>query len=249
MLADRLDRVAYEVRLAWKPLILAPLAVLALVAPVVLLDRLRGQSPAHILLAGVEMLLPTVAGIITASMLASDDALELQLTTPRPYRRTALLRLALISGWMACLAALGLGGIALFRQLDVPAFAISWPIALRIVVVQGVWFAPLCWLVAVGFLVAALMRSRTASGAVLGGLWLIDIVFVGTIAQTTWLRPLLLFPASLLLFPATHISREAFTRYWLDTRVALVATALVVLPIAWLLLRNSERLLKGVTAE
>ncbi len=244
-----IDRLYYELRLLWKALVLAPLAALALVAVVVALDRVQGTNAQHILLAGIEMLLPTVAAMVVAVTLASDDALELHLTMPRHYDQTAVLRLLLISGWIACLTTLWLDSLLVTQQLTLPTFTHTDPAILRVVVVQGLWFAPLLWLSAVGFLLAALTRSRTISGAALGGLWLLEIVFAGTLAQTAWLRPLLLFPATLLLYPAASVSRSDFIRYWLDTRLALIATALVFMAAGWLLLRNPEHLLKGVTAE
>jgi hypothetical protein len=245
-----LDRVRYEIKLAAKALGLTPLALLAPVGLLVLAQHVvLHQSSGHVLLASVEMLLPTAASVIVTATLAHDAAAELQLSMPRPYHTTGMLRLALISGWMACLAALTLGGMDVFRLLYVPRFAQAsapWVVAL---LAQLLWLAPLAWMVGVGLCLALLTTSRTASGALIGGIWLLDVLFVGTLAQTVWLRPFLLFPATLVLFPATDARRADVITYWLDTRLELLAMAAALLVVGWLLLHDTEGLLKGATEE
>ncbi|HUY78982.1 MAG TPA: hypothetical protein VMV29_19570 [Ktedonobacterales bacterium] len=242
-----LDRLRYEIRLARKPLLLAPLALLIIVVALVALERALGQSPARLLLATAEMLLPTLAGMLVAATLANDDALELHLTTLRAYPGTGALRVATLLAWFGVLSCLTLGILAASGMLSLPDFALANPA--RWVVAQLVWLAPLLALAALGACLALLTKSRSASGALLGGAWLLDLIFVGAIAQTAWLRPALLFPATLVIYPATHVSRADFMTYWLTTRLDLLGAALLLFLVGWALLHNSESLLKGAIAE
>lgn len=88
-----------------------------------------------------------------------------------------------------------------------------------------------------------------ASGTALGGIWLLDILFVSIVTQTDWLHPLLLFPATLVIFPATSVSWVDVVTYWLTTRIQLLEMAAGFLLIGWLLLHDTERLLRGATEE
>ena len=243
------DRLRHEVKLAWKTMLLAPMLAAAPVGLIAALQRVHGENPAHVLLAGIEMLLPIAAGVMVAATVAHDDALELHLTTPRPYDRTTMLRLLVIAGWTALLAALATAAVARLGLLREPPFArLVSPLA-RVPLTELVWLAPLLWLVGAGLCLGMLTKSRTAGGALLGGIWLLDILSTGVIAQTSWLRPFLLFPATLVIYPASAVSRADFDTYWLNTRFGLLAMALALLPLGWLLLRNSEALLKGATEE
>lgn len=243
------DRLWHEVKLAWKTLLVAPLLAAAPVGLIVALQRVHGENPAHALLAGIEMLLPVAAGVMVATTVAHDDALELHLTTPRPYDRTAMLRVLVIAGWTALLAAAATAGASWRGVLDEPSFAQAVSAPVRALVTELVWLAPLLWLVGIGLCLGMLTKSRTASGALLGGIWLLDILSTGVIMQTSWLRPFLLFPTTLVIYPASAVSRADFDTYWLNTRFGLLAMALALLPLGWLLLRNSEALLKGATEE
>jgi hypothetical protein len=104
---------------------------------------------------------------------------------------------------------------------------------------QLTWLAPLFWFVAVGLCLALLIRSRSASGALVGGIWIIETIFYGYFAYTDWLRPVFLFPTTL----APSIN------FWLTDRFELLGTAMVLLPLGWLLLHNSEALLQGAAGE
>jgi len=64
---------------------------------------------------------------------------------------------------------------------------------------------------------------------------------------TPWLRPVLLFPTTLVI-PPTVIPQYWYD-VWLSNRFELIATGLVLLPIGWLLLHNSEGLLKSMSED
>ena len=182
-------------------------------------------------------------------MTAQDAALELHLTMPRAYRATNIIRLSMILVWCTCLAVCCLVGISVFKVFYTPDFMQAWSPGVCFLTLQMLWCVPLLWFVTGGTCVALLTQSRTASGTLLGGIWLFDILFTGIISSVSWLRPLLLFPATLIIFPATHISYAVFNTYWLTTRFDLLGMSLVFFVTSWFLLHNTERLLKGATEE
>lgn len=243
------DRLCFELRLAWKPLVFTPLIFLAPLTGLVALQYALKQSPAHVLLAAVEMALPMAAGVIVTTTISQDAALELQLTMPIAYRRTGMLRMVMVTLWGSLVSALALAVVASFHLLYLPTFAHAYPALAKVVLLQLIWLAPLLWLVSVGICLSLLTQSTAAGGAMLGGIWLLDILLVGIIAQTDWLYPALLFPATLVMFPATTVSRVDVVTYWLTTRIQLLEMAAGFLLIGWLLLHDTERLLKGATEE
>jgi len=186
-----------------------------------------------LLAVGFEMCLPMATGMLVASFCSRDEVVELQLTMPGAYAQTARYRLALLAGWPA-LFALAAGAL-LYRQgiWPRPAQVAAWATLPQAVVAPLVWLAPLFWCVAVGLLLALVLRSRAASAAVLGGIWVAQIAFYRSIAATLALQPVFLF--------ATTFTPDADD--WLTTRLELVATALVVLPLAWRLLGRKEAVL------
>ena len=90
-----------------------------------------------------------------------------------------------------------------------------------------------------GFCLALLIRSRSASSALLGGIWMIEAIFYGYFTIIDWLKPLFLFPTTL----APGIS------FWLSNRIELLIAALALILVGWLLLHNSELLLQGTAGE
>src|SRR2546428_411002 len=69
----------------------------------------------------------------------------------------------------------------------------------------------------------------------------------GLFAATTWLHPVFLFPTTLL--PLVGPLPQAILNSWLTNRFELIGTALVLLLLGWLLLRNPEGLLKTSSEE
>jgi hypothetical protein len=243
------DRLYYEIKLLGKRALLTP--IILLLAFVVLAFVLQTQhvDPARTLLGGIEMMLPIAIGTIIGTVVAHDPALELHLTLVHKYHMTGMLRLLCILSLAIALALIYINSLAISHMLYLPLFMQSWTPLAVFVQIQLIWLAPLLWCMSVGFCFSLLLQSRTAGVALLGGIWIAEIVFKDFIAINNWLRPVLLFPFTLVGYPATHASQAGYNLYFLNTRFELIGMALVFFFLGWLLLRNTEHMLKGITAE
>ena len=237
-----LDRFRYEIQLLGKRVILTPMLIMVGFAFLAFLLHNLHTNPARTLSASLEIILPLAAGFVVATITSQDPAIELQLSMPRSYDRTALGRLTIIASWTIVIALLSSITSFALKLAFVPQPSQSWPAPLQFLTGQLTWLAPLLWLVAVGLCLALLLRSRAASGALLGGIWIAEIIFKDYIAATTWLHPVFLFPTTLLPLVGT-VPADIFN-LWLSNRFELIGTALVLLLVGWLLLRNPEGLLK-----
>ena len=243
-----LDRLRYEFRLMGGKVLWTPVLVMLGFALFALLLIRIHTSPGRFLAASLEMSLPLAAGVVVATVISQDAAIELQLTLPRKYHLTAMLRLLLIVGWTICIAVVSDRVLAALKFEYMPAQMQSWVTPFQYLTLQLVWFAPLLWFVGFGLCLALLLRSRTASGALLGGIWIMEIIFKDYLALTPWLRPVLLFPTTLIFYPQPIILQDIFD-LWFANHFQVLLTALVLLPLGWLLLRNPEGLLKGSSEE
>ena len=234
-----LDRLRYEIILMGRRVILTPILVMVGFTLFALLLHYLKVIPARFLSAGLEMMLPLAAGVIVATITSQDLALELQLTMPKKYYRTAMARLALIALWSMLVALLSSAIISVIKLAFVPTQLLRWTDPLQFIANQLTWFSPLLWFVGMGLCLAMLTRSRTASGAILSGIWLVEIVFKDFFAGTNWLQPVYLFTTTLT--PTAN--------FWLANRIEVLLMALILLPIGWYLLRNPEGLLKGSSEE
>ena len=237
-----LARFQYEFRIVGKWAFLVPLlgmsclALLAAILTILHVDHLR---IAQVLTASLEMILPLVAGLLVATIVSHDAAIELQLTLSSKYRYTALLRITLIAGWIACVALFCGVFIYHLKYWRVPAQLSTLAVLPQFLAGQLTWIAPLLWFVTLGFCLALLIRSRSAGSAILGGIWVIEAIFYGYFALLDWLKPIFLFPTTL----------DPGIDFWLPNRLGLLGIALLFLGIGWLLLYNTEALLLGTPGE
>ena len=146
-------------------------------------------------------------------------------------------RLAIISIWTACVAVtatmiLQWAGLAKIQQ-----FTATFPPMLQWETAQLTWLAPLLWFVTIGLFLALLLRSRAASTALLGGIWVAENLMYGLLISTSWLHPVFLFATTLTPF-------SLLTTFWLMNRIELIGTALLFLLIDWFQLHQSETLLQ-----
>ncbi len=242
------ERLYYELRVMGKRVILTPtlLAIGSTLFAAFL--QTRQVDPARFLSGMLEIILPIATALVVATIASQDPAIELQLTAPRLYSRTAMQRIAMILGWAIVIALLGSIVVNALHMAYVPQQMLGWAATLAFLANQLTWLAPLLWLAAVGLCLALLLHSRAASSAILGGIWILEIIFKDALAAASWLHPVLLFPTTLILFPSTLIPNSIFWE-WLVSRYEILGTGLVLLALGWLLLRNSEALLKGAGEE
>ena len=236
------DRIWYELRILGRWVILIPpLIILTFVSlgGILTIMQVGHFRISQVLTASLEMVLPLTAGLLTATIVSYDTAIELQMTLPKTYRLTAFVRLGLIIAWTSCIALFSSVFVYHLRFWHMPSQVESWKVPPQFLIVQLTWIAPLCWFVGVGFSLALLIRSRSASSALLGGIWMIEAIFYAYFVFIDWLKPLFLFPTTL----APGIS------YWLSNRIELLITAIVLLLLDWFMLKNSEKLLEGTASE
>jgi hypothetical protein len=242
-----LDRFRYELQLLGNRVILTPILVMVGFAGLAELLHHLHTNPARTLSGSLEIILPLAASVIVATITSQDPAIELQLTVPEKYAKTAPGRLAIIATWTICIALLSSICIFALKFAYVPQPSQSLSAPSQFLIGQLTWLAPLLWLVAVGLCLALLLHSRSASGALLGGIWIAEIIFKDYIAATDWLHPVFLFPTTLL--PLVGPIPQAIFNSWLANRFELIGTALVLLLLGWLLLRNPEGLLRTSSEE
>jgi hypothetical protein len=184
---------------------------------------------ADMITVALEAGLPLAVGVMTAGVAAQEPAIELQLALQTPYRLTAMRRFALILAWTALIEVL----ITLLLAAAAP-----WALLKPVMEEQLTWLAPVLWFAAVGALLALLMRSHAASGAVLGGIWVAQHLLHGYFGSINWLQPWFAFAT---LYNAT-------ASFWLANRVELIATAAALFVAVWFYLRNTEWRFSGEEA-
>jgi hypothetical protein len=237
-----LDRFRYELRIMGKWVLLIPVLMIFAFVVLAVLLTLMHVAPlriSQVLTASLEMMLPLAAGVVLATIISHDAAIELQLTLPKTYRVTAVGRLVLITVWTGALALFASVFIYHLKFWRVPSQVASWTVLPQFLIGQLTWVAPLLWFVAIGLCLALLLRSRSASSALLGGIWTAEAIFYGFFSTTDWLKPVFLFPTTL----------DPGINFWLVNRLALLGTALVCLVVGWFLLAHTERLLQGTAGE
>ncbi|HET8911922.1 MAG TPA: hypothetical protein VFN23_10685 [Ktedonobacteraceae bacterium] len=242
------DRIRYEIRLMGRKVLLTPILVMLGVGLFSLLLKYINTEPSRFLSAGLEMMIPIGAGIIIGTVAPLDPSLELQLTFPRKYYRTAMARIVLI---LLCSAGVALlsSGILLALKLDfVPVVEPHWPAFAQFVLGLLVWLAPLLWCAGACLCISLLLRSRTAGAAVLAALWIGEILFKDTLIATHWLWPIYLFPVTLTPLGAETLPANLIAD-WFTNRYELLGTALVFFLLGWWMLHNTEGLLKGASEE
>ncbi len=236
-----LDRLRYELRLLGKPVFLTPpLVVMGLTLLLTLANRnVTAVTMARAIGGSLEMLLPMAAGIVVATIATHDPAIELQLTMPHCYHRTANARFLFILLWSAVVSLLTSVLLLVLGHWRLPAQIAHWSQPWQFLAWQLTWLSSTLWLVALGLALSLLLRSRSVSGALIGVFSFAEIVFHSVFDSYNFLHPFNLFP--LTFTPGVD--------YWLANRVELLGMAAVLLILAWFLLRRSELLLSHTPGE
>lgn len=218
------DRFRYELKLMGKRVILTPILVMVGFAALGVLLHSMKVDPARTLSAGLEMILPLMAGVVVSAIISQDQAIEVQLTVPKKYHMTVMRRLAIILGWTVVIALASSVIIAMLNLGFIPQETPVWSVPFPFLAGQLTWAA-----------------------ALLCGIWIVEIIFKDLFAVSAWLKPVFLFPTTLLALGGPLPS--ALFAAWLANRFEVLATGLLLLPIGWLLLRSPERLLNGSSEE
>ncbi len=246
-----LDRLKYEVRLQWKTLLLTPLSIIGIIGFFTLLQLFLSNNPTRTLLVEMEVFLPLSAGIASGTIVAKEPALELLMTMPRTYRQTSLLRtllIVLITGGLCCTL---MSTILTLHIRFLPNFISSWSPIQQWLINQLIWFAPLLWFLTLGLCLTLITNNNITSSGILASIWLMELLLWDPFLHNSWLKPLFLFPTTIIIYQGEGISLPQwfFNDVWLTTRLELIGTAILMLLISSFLLRNPEGLLKGSSAE
>jgi hypothetical protein len=219
----------YEMsRVGWGARLASPLALAAIISFALLAVFFgRAEQVNRLLSASVDVL-PLVGALYAASIVTDGHALELQLTMPMPYRLTLARRLILALGWISVVA---LASTLALRAAGRFVFAIS-PLA-----DQLIWFAPLLWLTGFGALLSVAFQSGAVGSSIVGVVWVIESAFSDFFASTAWAQPIW-FSDRFQVEPAD---------WWFAHRVLLLAFVLIFFALAFWLLGDAERLLKGAS--
>jgi hypothetical protein len=228
-ISTRLRALRYETRnVGWVALVMPPLVLAGFggLALLLTLGKTPHENIGNLVTAGIEAGLPLAVGVVVAGLFAQDASIELQLTLPTAYHRTITRRLAL------CFVTVVLVGVVVTGVLSQAA-----PWALHKVGGEGqlMWLAPTVWFCGAGALLALLTRSRAASGAALGGIWVAELAFHDYFGAHAWLHPWFLFAS--LYAPDSDL--------WLGNRLELIGIGVALLLLAWLYLHNPEWRFRG----
>jgi hypothetical protein len=178
----------------------------------------------------LEFGLPPVAGLAAAYLIDNNPAKELHLSLPASYAGTMVRRLAILTVWGALICGAGTAAAQASGYWIAPQRTLDSHLT---------WLAPLLWFVMGGAMLSLLLRSRVASSAILGMLWIAELIFRWYFLQDTVLRRFYAFLtlATLEHGPAPNAS------YWLSNRLTLLAMAGVFFITLLILLRQNEALL------
>jgi hypothetical protein len=209
--------MTYRLDMLWLP---AAFWALFLIISWMIRDSQNGFS---VCVAYLGVTLPLISGILAAYAVLEDPALELQFATPRPAWLMLLERLGMILV-LSAICAFAYQGLLPLLGIDLAPLG---SFAAR----QMAWLAPTLAMVALGASVAFAGRTSTAGAAVVGMVWIFQVILRDWFLQSFVGQCLLLMMGS--NYP-DHPSLPA-------NQATLIGLAIVLLAAAWALLRRQER--------
>lgn len=211
LLTSRLDQIWFPVAF-W---ILFALTALLMDDPAKAADTAR---------AFLGVILPLIGGMMASYAVLDDPALELRFAAPIPAARTLLERLGVLLLILSA-AALSFQAFTLLVGGDLSVLG-DWGD------VQLAWILPTLTLMGFGCL-CALLAAQTGIGAALVGLvWILELILRGWLAQNAGKYMLIFMGALLPGHPNLPVNR-----------VALAALTSIFLLGSWILLHRQERYL------
>ncbi len=169
--------------------------------------------------------LPLICGILAAYAVLEDPALELQFATPVPAWRMLLERLGMIVILAAACAFCFQGAIA-GLGIDLSPLGGIWARQLA-------WLVPTLVMVALSATMAFANRQAVAGAAIVGLVWIVQLLFRELFLGSSWARYLLLLMGS--NYPDNPALRT--------NQAVLIGLAVLLMASAWGLLRKQERYL------
>ncbi len=168
-------------------------------------------------------MLPLIAGGLSAYGFLADNALELQFTTKHSAWRMIFERLGIIFS-MICVTSLS-------YQIIVALLGISLAPLGGIVQRQLVWFIPCMALLVFGGCASLITRSPSGGFALVGGVWIIQLVARGWFARKAVLRNILLFFGAM----------DPLGQLRIYNQLTLTIISLLLLAVTYLLLIQQEK--------
>lgn len=209
--------LTYRLDMLWLP---AAFWALFLIIAVMIMKESAG-FPVTVAYLGTA--LPLVGGILAAYAVLEDPALELQFATPRPVWQMLAERIGMILVISAVCAFTYQGVLALIR-VDLAPLGGFWARQLA-------WLAPTLATVSLGSACAFANRQGTGGAAVIGMIWIMQIVLRDWFLASPWAR------YTLLLMGSNYPENPALRA----NQVTLLGLSLLLLLASWALLRRQER--------
>lgn len=178
-----MPRLKYTFQAFQKDHFWLPVAVMGLFMLITLLmsgDRQYGLARAFL-----GFTLPLLAGGLSAYTFLEDSALELQFATKRPAWKMIAERLGLVLSIIVI--------VSLVFQLYIQLLDVSLSPLGGVFQRQLVWLVPCVTTLVLGGAVSLIARNSNSGMAVVGGLWIIQVLLRGWFAQEPVWRNVLLF--------------------------------------------------------
>jgi hypothetical protein len=216
-----LEKFKYTFQAFQKDHFWLPPAIMALFMLVILF--MPEESKYNTARAFLGFVLPLIAGGLSAYAFLEDSALELQFSTKRPAWKMMLERLGIV------LVVIVL--VSLVFQVYAQLLGIALTPLGGLLRRQLVWFVPCLTMLVLGGAASLMARHSSGGIALIGGLWIIQLLLRGWFARKTFWRNVLLF------YGAMDPLGEPLV--W--NQITLTAIALLLLTAAHYLLKKQER--------
>ncbi|HVQ95401.1 MAG TPA: hypothetical protein VMU51_30510 [Mycobacteriales bacterium] len=225
--AGRLLR--HDLRRAGAAALLVPPGVLAAGALLVGLASRDGGNRETAVAFVLEALVPLGAGVAAGSVLAAEQAMELQASVPARVATTVLRRVLLALAWTAACAAVATAGV----------YAAGWwrPDG-GLAAAELAWLAPAAALAGLAVAASALAGSAGLPTTLVVAVWFGQETRAAWFAGHRWAQPLYLFPHTRDVVAADRLAAN---------RIVLLAIGAAGLAAGWLLLHAEERLVTGTS--
>jgi hypothetical protein len=227
--ADARRLLRHDLRRAGAAALLVPPGVLAVGALLVGLTSRDGGNRGTVAAFVLEALVPLGAGVAAGSVLAAEQAVELQVSVPARVATTVLRRVLLALAWTAAWAAVAATGVHA---------AGWWRPDGGLATVQLAWLTPAAALAGLAVAASALTGSAGLPSTLVAGVWFGQEMRAGWFAAHPWAQSLYLFPHTRDVVAADRLATN---------RIVLFAIGAAGLAAGWLLLHAEERLVTGTS--